>query len=465
VAGFDPQHVYQDGHNPQRLDTIGLNSQLSYKFDGLGTLFSVTGYEKGWLFSRGDIDGGANYAFFTGVPPTTVGSARFAVETGGQNRPEEFTQELRFASEKFGDLSFQAGTYYFNQNLDGGGKGSGSWNTDGSFNQGSTSHLDNETYAAFGSVEYTPTDQLILRGGLRWSHDKKHSVLYSGLPESSSKITFGDASGSKVSWDASATYKFTPDMSAYARVATGYLGTSIKNDLVSGIPSIAKPETTTSYEVGFKGQSSGMFSYSIDGYYWNTKNIQLTAVGGGSNVTTLVNADKAVGYGLEAEFTARPIEHLELTAGGSYNHTEIKDARLGVAIPSYTVTVLDPLKAPGIVYIDGNPLPQAPKWSANFTAGYTVPLSDDTELFAFTDWAYRSKVNFFLYQAVEFTGRSSLEGGLKVGYRDKVKHFEVAAFGRNITNQIRAVGAIDFDDLTTMINEPRILGVEFSASY
>jgi iron complex outermembrane receptor protein len=256
-------------------------------------------------------------------------------------------------------------------------------------------------------------------------------------------------------------------MSVYARAASGYLGTSIKNDTTAGVSTIAKPQTTTSYEVGFKGQSpASLLSYSIDGYYWNTKNIQLTAVGGNSNVTTLLNADKAVGYGLEAEVSVRPIEHLELTAGGSYNHTELKDRLLAVAIPSYPVTVLDPPgTVAGTVLIDGNPLPQAPKWSANFTAGYTVPLSDDTELFAFTDWAYRSKVNFFLYQAVEFTGRSSLEGGLKVGYRDKVKHFEVAVFGRNITNQIRAVSAIDFDDLTTMINEPRILGVEFSASY
>jgi iron complex outermembrane receptor protein len=466
VAGFDPQHVYQDGSNPQRLDTIGLNGQLSYKFDSLGTLFSVTGYEKGKLFSRGDIDGGAIYNFGA-VPSTVVGTARFPVETGGYNRPEEFTQELRFASEKFGDLSFQAGTYFFNQNLDGGGKGSGSWNTDGSFNQGSTSHLDNKTYAVFGSVEYTPMDQLILRGGLRWSHDKKHSVLYNSLPALSTTVVVGDASGSKVSWDASATYKITSDMSVYARAASGYLGTSIKNDTTADVSTIAKPQTTTSYEVGFKGQSpASLLSYSIDGYYWNTKNIQLTAVGGNSNVTTLLNADKAVGYGVEAEFSVRPIEHLELTAGGSYNHTELKDHLLAVAIPSYPVTVLDPPgTVAGTVLIDGNPLPQAPKWSANVTAGYTIPLSDDTEMFVFTDWAYRSKVNFFLYQAVEFTGRSSLEGGLKVGYRDKVKHFEVAAFGRNITNQIRAVGAIDFDDLTTMINEPRILGVEFSASY
>jgi iron complex outermembrane receptor protein len=36
----------------------------------------------------------------------------------------------------------------------------------------------------------------------------------------------------------------------------------------------------------------------------------------------------------------------------------------------------------------------------------------------------------------------------------------VAAFGRNITNQIRVVGGIDFNNLTGFINDPRTFGVE-----
>jgi hypothetical protein len=38
-------------------------------------------------------------------------------------------------------------------------------------------------------------------------------------------------------------------------------------------------------------------------------------------------------------------------------------------------------------------------------------------VFAFTDWAYRSSINYFLYTRKEFRGRSLLEGGLKVGYK------------------------------------------------
>ena len=56
-------------------------------------------------------------------------------------------------------------------------------------------------------------------------------------------------------------------------------------------------------------------------------------------------------------------------------------------------------------------------------------VGDAGEVFAYTDWAYRSKINYFLYSAAEFRGRSSLEGGLKVGYKSN-HGYEIAAFAR-----------------------------------
>ena len=88
----------------------------------------------------------------------------------------------------------------------------------------------------------------------------------------------------------------------------------------------------------------------------------------------------------------------------------------------------------------------------------------DGEVYALTDWAYRSKINFFLYESTEFTGKALLEGGLRVGYRF-AHDYEVALFGRNITNQIRVIGGIDFNNLTGMINEPRTWGAQFKANF
>src|SRR3546814_20828189 len=66
-------------------------------------------------------------------------------------------------------------------------------------------------------------------------------------------------------------------------------------------------------------------------------------------------------------------------------------------------TVTDPETAPGsgLYVIDGNRLPQAPKWVHNVTARFGMPVGDDGEFFVYTDWAYRSEVDFFLYERSE----------------------------------------------------------------
>ena len=56
-----------------------------------------------------------------------------------------------------------------------------------------------------------------------------------------------------------------------------------------------------------------------------------------------------------------------------------------------------------------------------------------------------------------------LEGGVRVGY--KKDDYEIAAFVRNITKDVSAVSGIDFNNLTAMVNEPRIWGIEASVNF
>jgi iron complex outermembrane receptor protein len=70
-------------------------------------------------------------------------------------------------------------------------------------------------------------------------------------------------------------------------------------------------------------------------------------------------------------------------------------------------------------------------------------------------WAYRAKVNFSLYDAVEFTGKALTEGGLRVGYIFGNSKYEVAGFVRSLNKQVHVTGAIDFNNLTGFINDPR----------
>ena len=110
--------------------------------------------------------------------------------------------------------------------------------------------------------------------------------------------------------------------------------------------------------------------------------------------------------------------------------------------------------------ISGNSFPNAPEWIANFTARYAIPFREG-EFFAYTDWAFKGETNFFLYDSVEFGEDGYWEGGLRAGYSSDAG-WEAALFARNITDVEVLEGAIDFNNLTGFVNEPRIVGVSFS---
>ena len=60
-------------------------------------------------------------------------------------------------------------------------------------------------------------------------------------------------------------------------------------------------------------------SIAFDIYYYDVSHQQLTAVGGSSNVTALINAEHTIGKGAELDFEARPIPNLTVNVSGSYN--------------------------------------------------------------------------------------------------------------------------------------------------
>jgi iron complex outermembrane receptor protein len=452
--GYDFNRISTNGQNGQELSTNGANARLTWDL-GSVKLFSITGYEGvDKYYSRGDIDGGT---------PAGPGFIPFQVETGGGlSGLHQYSQEFRVESKNAGPLNWQTGVYYFKESAD------GYSNNYNSTTGAQTSHLAsrqvNKAAAVFGSVTYDLAPDLILRGGLRYTNDKKDFSTV----EAQNVVQIGpnsvDESKSKANWDLSLTYKINPDVSTYARVATGFRAPSIAAASASVPITVADAETITSYEAGIKADlfnRRARASFSV--YDYDVKNQQLTVVGGNSNVTKLINAAKTAGRGVEADFEAFITPSFKVSAGGSYNFTEIKDPSLSVA-KCGSCTVTNPLNAAGRVEINGNPLPQAPKYILNATARYNWAL-DNGNLFVLTDWSYRSKINFFLYEAKEFTGKAMVEGGLRVGYNWDGGKYEVAAFARNITDTQRIIGAIDFNNLTGMVNEPRQFGVQFKGGF
>jgi iron complex outermembrane receptor protein len=427
---------------------------------------SITGYEHVSVLSRGDIDGGYGAVF---APPSGPGLIPFPSESAdGMPYHAQWSEELRVAGD-MGPLNYTVGGFYFFEDVK---IDSFDYNTlaAGALDGYAYQHQKTTSWALFANADYKLTDRVKVGGGIRYSNDKKDFLaqrLVSPIGGGATGRLVTNPSSDDVSFNVNAAYALSDDTNLYARIAKGYRAPSIQGRLLFGDSiSVAKKETLMSYEGGVKGYAADRrLRFDADVFYYRVNNLQLTAVGGGANFNRLINAAHAEGYGAEFNAEAKPVEHLALTAGVSYNHTKIDSPGLSTAPCGGGCTVLDPPGAlPGTVAIDGNNLPNAPRWIANATARYAIPYGDG-EFFVFTDWAYRSKINFFLYNSAEFRDDMLLEGGVRLGYAAAGDRWEAAVYGRNITNDTSLEGGIDFDNLTGFVNDPRIWGVEVKAKF
>lgn len=444
-ANYGRKTVYFDAGagNPQKYKGWGTSANIGYDFGDV-TLTSITAYEETHGSSRGDIDGGnLSGPGFIPFPSES---------TDGIKELDQVTQELRLASDTDGPLSWQVGAFYFDTSYQ--------IRTDPGFAPVTTLEQKNTSWAIFGQASYKASEALTLTGGLRYTSDDKDMRVVSGP----NKVAPVSVSDEKVSWDLSAFYEVADNVSVYGKVASGFRGPSIQGrDIAFFAPaSVAQSETILSYEVGLKSElldrrvrlNGALFTYTID-------NPQFSAVGGGSNSNRLINANKAEAYGVELDAEFVVTDNLVVTAGYSYAKTEIKDSKLTTATCAQC-TVTDPRTSTGLALINGNPFPNAPEYTFDVTARYAVPFGADGELFAYTDWKVQGLTNFFLYESKEFYSKGDFEGGLKLGYAKLDGAWEAAVFARNITDEDNLKGAIDFNNNTAFVNEPRVIGISLN---
>ncbi len=454
---YDRDTVFYDagGGNAADYEQLGLTLTGAYEFDG-ATLTSITSYWTSEGSSRGDVDGGFGAVFLPGGGGP--GLIPFPSDTQDSLDLEQFTQEIRLASTTEGPLSWQIGGYYFDSDFD--------VTTVGfTFPPPVTVNHTNEAWALFGQLTYQLTDTLRATGGIRYTDDQKDFVVVSGAAPQPRSV--GDKN---VDWDVSLFADVGPDASVYAKIANSFRGPTIQGRDVAffSAPSVAQSENITSYEAGFKTEVADR-RVRLNGaaYYYTVSDPQFTAVGGAGNLVQLINANKGEGYGFELDSAFQITPRFLFTAGVAYNHTEIKDANLAVGICAQC-TVTDPTRVIGgntRALINGNPFPNAPRWSADVTARYGIPVGNSGEFYIFTDWVYLGETNFLLYESREFNAKSRFEGGLKVAYAGNDGQWEVAAFARNITDEDNVLGVIDFNNNTAFVNEPRVIGAMVSFKY
>jgi len=460
--------------NPQAYKTYGGSIKASYDF-GPTTLTSITAYETTSGYSRGDTDGGAATDFpFNGVPNG------YGQSMGQVRDLDQWTQELRLASNGEQTLKWQVGAYWFD------GRDVTDFYQRAWFLQGAARNPNNwvrlrntnTSWAAFGQLSWQATDALTITAGLRETEDEKRTRLLKTADTAAGVVTYRgrtdvEMSDTTPSWDLSALYTINPELNVYARVARGFRGPTIqgRSAVFNADFTTADSETILSWEAGLKSSlldnrlrlNATAFTYTVD-------DIQLNGNDSNGN-GVLFNADKARAYGLEADLDWRPIPNLSISAGLSLLHSEIQDGRVYAQVCALNGIVVCNVNDPTIkvgpntfAQIDGNPLPNAPEYNLNLAARYDIPVSDSGAFFVAADWNKQGYTSFVLYDSAEFNADGNFEGGLQLGYTGGYGAYEVALFARNITDEKNLKGVIE-NYMAAVYNEPRIIGVSFNYNW
>ena len=472
-SGFDRSTVALDegDNNPQHYHTYGGSIRVAYDFGG-ATLTSISAYETTHGYSRGDTDGGAAANFPVNGVPNGFGESQGRVRSLGQ-----YTEELRLASNGTGRFKWQVGGIYFDSR------------DDTEFDQRAfflnpparnpnnwvLLHDINTSWGVFGQASYKLTDRLTITGGVRETNDTKSTRLLKTADTAAGVVTYSGRrfvrlSDTKPSWDVSALYELTPQVSLYGRIARGFRGPTIqgRSAVFNSDFTTANSETNTSYEAGIKSSFlDNRVRLNLTGFTYVVDNIQLNGNDSNGN-GVLFNANKAKAYGMEAEAEVKPVPNLTLSAGLSLLHTEIDDKRVFAQVCALNGIVVCTVENPTVkigantfAQIDGNALPNAPKYNLDLTARYDLPIGPG-KAFISTDWNIQGYTSFVPYKTKEFASKGNFEGGLKVGY--DLKSYEVAVFARNITNEKNLKGVID-NYMAGVYNDPRIIGVSVSAKF
>lgn len=399
------------------------------------------------------------------------GSAQGFGSSDPQNTTEQYTQELRIASDFKGKFNFLLGAFWEDRNIN--------FNTSqqavnisiialdpitgSAFDWYKKHRTKASTVSIFGSGRFDITDQLELSGGVRWTKENKvntitvpyvHAFLSAGPAFIKSGFFSGPIrfSDSNVSPEVSLRYKVNRDVNVYAAYKTGFKSGGIDN---SALPSsnllgfgspdpavraavaqglIYKSETGKGGEVGIKSQfANRSVTLNASAFYYVYKNLQLQVFNAKTIQFVTFNASELTTKGFDLDFGWRPIHGLNLSGALAYTDAYFsKDLISGITGEN----------------LKGRAVGRAPKWAGNVGFDWSVPVGDSLA-FGLNGNAQFSSSYFTTNTSNSANGPTAPQGDLKqksfatidggVSVGDPTGKWKLSLVGINITNKIYAL--------------------------
>ena len=344
------------------------------------------------------------------------------------------------------------------------------------------------SWAPYGSATAALPFGFKVQGDVRYSHDRKTEhenvvTLYTG--QQYPFLTGGTIEPSnylldKGQWTYAVTlsYKLPGpwDDMLYAKVGTGYrvggfnlghtaplltgaLPPSInKNVFYAPVTPAYNDETSTSYEVGFKGDITSHLYFTVDAYTQTTLNA-LAAVGDGclatnqcetGNTNYTVNSGKVQGSGIEAQLnTAWDL------FGGRMN-LQLDGSTQTAKVVSEPTTGANGEPLVGLPLV-GTPISENPRWLGNLTFNYSRPIVGDVK--GFFNLLYHGQWGGIMDPITVAGVYSPLadfeEVNLRTGF--DYKNFEMAFLVNNLTNDVYPLHIFGQAGVNTVTGIPQLV--------
>jgi iron complex outermembrane receptor protein len=290
---------------------------------------------------------------------------------------------------------------------------------------------ETDAYAAFGQASYWISKQLKATAGLRYSWEEKDHIADLGINGLLLLSTPG-----KESWDA-----WTPKfgLNFYWSDATLLYFTATNGFKSGGFNSVGggesfDPEYLWAYEIGMKTQFlDRRAQLNIGAFYYDYSDLQVTRWT--QNLTVVENAAQATIIGSEIELLTNPVQGLELSLGISLLDAEYDEYE------TFNPAFLDL----GLQDLSGNKLRDAPDFTANLMAQYSIPVAEFGALTLRGEYNYQSEVFFSPFNERDVRQSGYELVNVRATLRPNNDRWEVSLWGRNILDEDYLTTAFRFD--------------------
>ncbi|HEY0941317.1 MAG TPA: TonB-dependent receptor [Steroidobacter sp.] len=445
-------------------DTAGLTARIDYRLGSGHMLTYLSAVRYGNFNGRYSLVG-------TQSPPSLTDAAN-----GQREKYTGFTQDLRLSSAAEGSaVRWVAGLYFLREDTDiidnsiattflsALGPGSVGDILDGEFIYDQQNIT--KSSAIYGELTWAMTDAVSLTAGGRYTYDDKSYRNRSECLDFGAQPDFifcvaplgaefwnirTSKSWSELTPRVSLDWRRSDSVLLYASAARGFKGGGWQGKPGTRAAALFPydPEIAWTYEIGAKTDwADGRVRANLAVFHTDFDDLQVEQLDDAGLSLIIDNAASARIKGVELEMQLRPLAQLQLWLSGSYLDSEYRDF----------------IDSAGND-LSGNRLARTPEF--RFTGGvdYALYINDAFSLDTRVEYQWQDDMPWLVENTVLEDSFGLLDA--RVALQSLDAQWELALFGKNLTDELYRVDAIPFlGDVFSRFGAPRSYGVQFTKTF